>query len=179
MSAEVKERFIEETQESKNATLRAILCDVRLLLIGLWLGAAVFFSFAVAPSVFAVLPSREMAGAVVQRTLMIINVSGFAIGLLLLISAFVFRGGVKKFAFICETVSLFLLVVMTGIGQWVIAANLQALRAQMTRPIDELAQTDPLRVAFNSLHGYSVTVLSVGMIAAILAFLLIARRRQA
>lgn len=178
MSAEVKERLVEESQESKSATLRAILCDVRLLLIGLWLGAAVFFSFAVAPSVFAVLPSRELAGAVVQRTLLIINVGGFAIGLLLLMSAFVFREGVKKFAFVCETVSLFFLVAMTGIGQWVIAANLQALRAQMTRPIDELAQTDPLRVAFNSFHGYSVTVLSVGMIAAIVAFLLIARRRQ-
>ena len=38
------------------------LSDVRLLLLGLWLGAAVYF-IAVAQSAFAVLPSRELAGA--------------------------------------------------------------------------------------------------------------------
>ena len=37
--------------------------DVRLLLLGVWLGAAVFF-IAVAQSAFAVLPQRELAGAV-------------------------------------------------------------------------------------------------------------------
>ncbi len=59
------------------------ISDIRLLLIGLWLGAAVFF-IAVAQSAFAVLPSREMAGSVVSRTLLIINVSGLIIGLILL-----------------------------------------------------------------------------------------------
>jgi hypothetical protein len=41
--------------------------DIRALLIALWLGAACFFSFAVAPSAFGVLPSRELAGSVVSR----------------------------------------------------------------------------------------------------------------
>jgi hypothetical protein len=47
----------------------------------------------------------------------------------------------------------------------------------MGRPIDQMAQTDPLRVAFNSLHGYSVFALGIGMLAAVVALLLIARRR--
>jgi hypothetical protein len=38
--------------------------------------------------------------------------------------------------------------------------------------------TDPLRVAFNSLHGYSVTALSLGMIAAVIVLLLVARRSK-
>jgi hypothetical protein len=46
-----------------------LLSDIRILLLGLWLGAACFFSFAVAPSAFGVLPSRELAGLVVNRTL--------------------------------------------------------------------------------------------------------------
>lgn len=163
--------------KSESRTLHAIVCDVRLLLIGLWLGATVFFSFAVAPSVFAVLPQRDLAGAVVQRTLTIVNVGGFVIGLLLLTSAFLFKDGVKRLTFVLETISLFLLALMTAIGQWVIAAQMRALRLQMGRPIDELAQNDPLRVAFNSLHEYSVVILSIGMIAAVVAFLLIARRR--
>jgi hypothetical protein len=44
--------------------------------------------------------------------------------------------------------------------------------------IDEVAQDHPLRVAFNSLHGYSVGALAVGMIAGIIALLLIARRAR-
>ena len=48
------------------------LVNVRLLLVALWLGAAVFF-IAVAQSSFAVLPSRELAGSVVSRTLMVLN----------------------------------------------------------------------------------------------------------
>ena len=74
-----------------------ILANSRTLLIALWLGGAVFFSFAVAPSVFSVLPSREMAGSVVNRTLAIVNYSGFIIGLILLASSFIFRETVGRF----------------------------------------------------------------------------------
>jgi hypothetical protein len=150
--------------------------DVRLLLIAVWLGAAVFFSFAVAPSVFSVLPARELAGAVVSRTLAIINTGGLLISLLLLSSAFLFKRNVSKRAFYAELLSLALIALTTFTGQWMIAARLQALRRAMGRPIDEVAQSDPLRVAFNSLHGYSVVALSLGMIAAVIALLLIARR---
>src|SRR5438067_2233687 len=52
-----------------------IVRDVRLLLIAIWLGAAVGFSFAVAPSAFVVLPTHELAGNLVTRTLGIVNVA--------------------------------------------------------------------------------------------------------
>lgn len=152
--------------------------DARLLLISLWLGAAVFFSFAVAPSVFSVLPARELAGLVVSRTLSIVNTGGFLISLLLLLSAPLFKTSVSRRAFFAEIISLAIVALTTFVGQWVIAARLQALRAAMGRPIDEIAQTDPLRIAFNSLHGYSVMALSLGMIAATIALLLIARRAK-
>jgi hypothetical protein len=54
-----------------------------------------------------------------------------------------------------------------------------SLRQQMGRPIDETAASDPLRVAFNSLHVYSVAALMAAMLAALVAFILIARRRGA
>ena len=44
--------------------------DIRLLFLAIWLGAAVFF-IGVAQSSFAVLPTRELAGSVVNRTLAI------------------------------------------------------------------------------------------------------------
>ncbi len=152
--------------------------DARLLLISLWLGAAVFFSFAVAPSVFSVLPARELAGLVVSRTLSIVNTGGFIISLLLLLSAPLFKNIVSRRAFFTEIILLSIVALTTFIGQWVIAARLQSLRAAMGRPIDEISQTDPLRIAFNSLHGYSVMALSLGMIAAAIALLLIVRRAK-
>jgi hypothetical protein len=162
----------------------AVLRDVRLLLIALWLGGAVFFSATVAPSVFSVLRSRdvvyanEAAGSIVTRTLSILNTSGFIIALLLLASALLFRRSVKRRALVVETVSLTLVAIATGVGQWIIAARMLGLRAAMGRPIDDVAADDPLRVSFNSLHGYSVAALSVAIIAAAVALLLIARRSE-
>jgi hypothetical protein len=163
------------------ATSRAAhaLGDVRLLLLGIWLGAAMFFSFAVAPSAFAVLPARELAGAIVTRTISVVNISGVVVGLLLLATAFVGRGALaSKRAWLLEVVALALLTLATGIGHWVISARMQALRLSMGRPIDELAQSDPLRLAFNDLHGYSVAAMTTAMLASIVAFILIARRNR-
>jgi hypothetical protein len=152
--------------------------DLRILLLGLWLGAALFFSFALAPSVFAVLPTRELAGTVVNRTLAIINYSGLVIGLILLLSSFVSRQTVDKTRLWIEQVLLLTLAIACAVGQFIIGARLRDLRAQIGRPIDEIAVNDPLRVAFNDLHGYSVIILSAAMIAAIVAFFLLAKRAR-
>ena len=142
-----------------SGALAAAVRDVRLLLVALWLGAAVFFSAAVAPSAFAVLRrfavphANELAGSIVTRTLSIVNTGGFIIGLLLLASAFLFSRAVTRRAFYAEIISLTLLAITTATGQWVIAAKMLALRAALGRPIDEVAQNDPARIAFNNLHG--------------------------
>jgi hypothetical protein len=194
MSLEIEARraaSLEDEQEphersvarGQSALASVLLRDVRLMLIALWLGAAVFFSAAVAPSAFAVLRAchvlnaSEMAGTIVTRTLAILNTSGFFISLLLLASAFLFRARVRARAFYAEVLALALVALMTGAGQWIINARLLALRLAMGRPIDEVDQTNPLRVAFNNLHGFSVIALAVGILAAALALLLIARRR--
>ncbi|HLL72354.1 MAG TPA: DUF4149 domain-containing protein [Pyrinomonadaceae bacterium] len=156
----------------------AALGHVRLLLVGVWLGAALFFSFAVAPSAFAVLPARELAGAIVTRTIGIVNVGGVIIGLLLLATAFAAKRAATRRAWMLEVVALALVVLATGVGHWVVSARMQALRLSMGRPIDELAASDPLRVAFNSLHGYSVAAMTTAMLAALVAFILIARRNK-
>ena len=56
------------------------------ILLSAWLGAGVLFATVVAPAAFAVLPSRELAGALVGRVLPVIFVSGIVVataGLLL------------------------------------------------------------------------------------------------
>ena len=131
-----------------------LISDFRILLLSLWLGAACFFSFAVAPSVFAVLPSRELAGSVVNRTLAIINYSGLLVGLILLASSYVAGQKAHRGRLWIEQALLLLLTAACAFGQFVIGARLQNLRVQIGRPIDEAALDDPLRIAFNDLHGY-------------------------
>jgi hypothetical protein len=162
----------------------AILNDLRLLLIGLWLGAAVYFSSVVAPSVFVVLRSfylpnvGEIAGTLVTRTLSVVNIAGFIIGLFLLVTAIALGKGLGKRSYFLELASLVMMAASTGAGQWIIAAKMRALRAAMILPIDQLPLDDPRRVAFTRLHGYSVTMLSIAMIAALIAFLTIAYRAR-
>ncbi len=154
------------------------LIDIRLLLTAVWLGAALFF-IGVAQSAFAVLPSREMAGSVVNRTLSILNYSGLIIGVILVLTSLIPRGAVNRILLWAERILLVLVVAACAVGQFVIGLWLQFTRAQMGgRPIDELAAEDPLRLQFNNLHEYSVWVLMAGMAAALLAFFLIASRRS-
>jgi len=155
-----------------------VLRDARLLLAAVWLGAAVYFSFAVAPAAFAALPARDLAGAVVSRTLAVVNTGGAIVGLLLLLSLPLDRGARSRCASVGEAAALLALTALCAAGQWVVAARMQSLRAQVGRPIDDLAATDPLRVAFNSLHVYSVWALVAAMLAGAAALLLIARRTR-
>jgi hypothetical protein len=156
-----------------------VLADARLLLVALWLGGAVFFSFVVAPSAFAVLPTHELAGALVTRTIAFVNVGGFFISLLLLATAFVGRVGVaRRRARLVEIASLAVVAIACGVGQWIVSARMVALRAAMGQTIDRVALDDPARIAFNDLHGYSVALMCAGVIAGVIALLAIARRRN-
>lgn len=150
--------------------------DIRLLLLGLWLGATVYF-IAVAQSAFAVLPQRELAGAVVGRTLAVLNYAGLAISLILLATSFLHGRGVNRFWLWAERFLLLLIVAACAVSQFVIGFWLLSLRVQMGRPIDEVAADDPLRIQFNNLHEYSVWVLMAAMAAALIAFFIISNRK--
>jgi hypothetical protein len=153
----------------------------RLILLACWFGAALFFGAVVAPAAFGVLRSfglsnaNEIAGSIVTRSLSVINVAGFLIALLLLLSLLLWRNYAGRVSFILECVCLVLIAIATGVGHWVIAARMRALRAAMVLPIDQIAADDPRRIAFGALHGYSVNVLGLAMIATLVALVLMSR----
>jgi hypothetical protein len=168
-----------DADDASHSTARRVLDGARLLLVALWLGGAVFFSFVVAPSAFAVLPARELAGALVTRTIAVVNVGGFVISLLLVATAFGDGGrDATRRARLAEIVSLAVVAIACGVGHWIIAARMLALRAAMGRPIDQVLAGDPVRAAFNSLHGYSVGAMGVAMLAGLVALLAIAHRTK-
>lgn len=153
----------------------------RLILLACWFGAALFFGAVVAPAAFGVLRSfglanaNEIAGSIVTRSLSVINVAGFLIALLLLLSLLLWRNSAGRISFIIECVCLVVIAITTGVGHWVIAARMRALRAAMVLPIDQIAADDPRRIEFGALHGYSVNALGLAMIAALVALVLMAR----
>ena len=153
----------------------------RLILLACWFGAALFFGAVVAPAAFGVLRSfglpnaNEIAGSIVTRSLSVINVAGFLISLILLLTLLLWRHSSSRLTFIIECICLVIIALTTAVGHWVIAARMRALRAAMVIPIDQIAADDARRVAFNNLHGYSVNALSLAMIAALVAMVLMAR----
>jgi hypothetical protein len=151
------------------------------VLLVVWFGAALFFSAVVAPAAFGVLRSyglanaSEIAGGIVTRSLSVVNVAGFVLALLLLVTLFLRRSAAGRGSFIAEAICLVLVALATSVGHWVIAARMRAIRAALELPIDQIAADDSRRLAFNSLHGYSVNALALAMIAALVALVLMAR----
>lgn len=150
-------------------------------MLAAWLGVALFFGAVVAPSAFGVVRSfglpnaSEIAGSIVTRTLGVVNVAGFAIAVLLLLTASFRRDTQRPGGFIVQCVSLLVIMLMTAVGHWWIAARMRALRAAMELPIDQIAAADPRRVEFNALHGYSVKALGIAMIAGLVALVFMGR----
>jgi hypothetical protein len=151
------------------------LMAFRLLLLGLWLGAAVFF-VAVAQSAFAMLPTHELAGNLVSQVFAVLNYSGIGISFIVVITSFIVPAGINQVALWFERIFLIVFGLACAVAQFVISWWMLLLRTQMGRPIDEVAADDPLRIQFNSLHQYSSWIMLTALAAAFLAFVIIATR---
>lgn len=150
--------------------------DIRLLILAIWLGGAIFF-IGVAQSAFAVIEQRELAGAIVNRNLSILNFAGMAVTVILLLTSLVGTARISTFWLWVERFLLLFLGAACAIGQFVIGFWLASVRNQMGKAIDDVALDDPLRVQFNMLHEYSVWVLFAAMAAAVLTFFIISNRK--
>src|SRR6185369_12419134 len=149
-----------------------ILVFVEVLLLSVWRGSMIFFSFAVAPSAFAVLPTRELAGAVVTGTISTVELMGPVIGPLLILIRLVRPSGAAKF------LHIILLLVMTaaaGLSRFWISPQMVSLRQAMGGHIDDVPATDPLRIHFNDLHQYSVALMSAAMLAGLVVLFVTVR----
>jgi Domain of unknown function (DUF4149) len=142
---------------------------VQLIILALWLGAAAFFSFAVAPALFATLPSRTLAGQVVGRTLPIVFYLGMAAGaVVVVLQTTGGRGGIRDVRALCGC----LMVAACAVAQFIIGRRIDRMRDAIGGPIESLAVDDARRIAFGRLHGASVAWLGIAMLAAGVALVL-------
>jgi hypothetical protein len=121
-----------------------------------WLGGLIFFAFVLAPTVFSVLPTRHLAGNVVNRSLGALHWMGLVSGLVFLGSSLIYsrltQGDAHPFA--TRHVLLFVMLALTLISQFGISPRMASLRSSMG-DIDTVAVTDPARAQFNALHVWS------------------------
>ena len=141
---------------------------LNLLSLVVWVGGLVFFAFVLAPTVFEVLPSHELAGNVVNRSLAILHWMGLCCGMLFAITAMidgrVMEGAAHPFA--ARNLLIYLMIVLTLIGLFGLQSRMTALRSGMGI-IDQLPTGDSRRIEFNRLHVWSTrlegTVLVLGL----------------
>lgn len=128
----------------------------------LWVGAALLLAAVVAPAAFAVLPSRTAAGALVGRVLPTVFIAGCIAALIILVTNLAVPAG-RTVRVIASLVWL----VACAIAQFVVSPRIERVRAVAGGPIDALAADSPLRAAFARLHGVSVGLLGIAMVAAV------------
>ena len=167
MSSLVAEHEAREQRTEKAYTSgQQWLAFAELMLLGMWLGAMCFFSFAVAPSAFAVLPSRNLAGLIVGSTLTKLEWFGLISGILLLILYFIKVKWQGKSGRLSLILLLFMVAATAALRFWISPA-MNALRLSMGGAIDDLSPADPLRVQFNQYHQYSVWLMGTTIIAGV------------
>ena len=146
---------------------------IQITLLALWLGAAVFFAAAVAPALFAVLPSRSLAGAVVGRLLPVILYSGMLIGVLAGLVTILANDVPRSRG---RDVAEVVMIAACAVAAFIVGPRIERVRASITGAIENLPVDDARRLAFGRLHGISVAWLGLAMLAAAWALVVSARQ---
>src|SRR6266403_4774828 len=177
MSASTKTIVTEQASEAGSRLGLQILAFVELLLLSVWLGSMIFFSFAVAPSAFAVLPTRELAGVMVTSTIGKIEVLGMVIGpLWILVQAASWRAAhSSNLTKRLRVILVLVMIAAAALSRFWISPQMVSLRGAMGGHIDDVPLGDPLRMHFNDLHQYSVSLMGTAMVAGLVVMFLTVR----
>ena len=152
-----------------------------LLSLVVWIGGLIFFAFVLAPTVFhpGILPARQLAGNVVNRSLGILHWMGLTCGIVFALTSMIesrwATGHAKPFAF--RNLLIYGMIVLTLIGMFAIANRMLALRNDMVF-IDNIPQDDPRRVEFNRLHVWSTRVEEGVLFLGLVLVYVTARRKE-
>ena len=139
-----------------------------MLSLVVWLGGIIFFAV-MAPIVFHALPTRELAGTVVNRTLPVLHWMGVASGIVFLATSmsYVAMTTGSPQALAPQHILVLVMLALTLISMFVVSSRMMALRTEMG-PIDAVSKDDARRVEFNRLHQWStkieMSVLVMGLV---------------
>jgi hypothetical protein len=134
---------------------------IAALLLAAWLGAALYFSVVVTRAAFAVLPSRDLAGALVGRTLPVLFDGGMFVGIWLIATVLLSPRTTPRAASLGGGIAM---AALCAFARFAILTRITRLRLAMPAAIDTLSPNDPARRAFGQLHALSVGALGLSLI---------------
>ncbi len=149
----------------------------KVLALGAWIGAIIYFAAVVTQGAFAVSPNRDQAGLLVGFTLGGLHLMGL-IAALIFIAASVAIGKSLR-AFIDPALLIVILMaVLTIVSQGYVIPRMNLLRAQIGS-VDATPATDPRRAQFDRLHIASVDIESGILVVGLVALFLTVREKPA
>ena len=134
-----------------------------LLSLTVWVGGIILFSV-LAPTSFSVLPTRQLAGAIVGSMLSKLHWIGLGAGLVFLfasVASFYSQTGTAH-VFATRLLVVCVMLALTLVSQFAVSPKMAALRSSMG-DIDSVSPDNPARVQFNALHRWS-TRLELGVL---------------
>jgi hypothetical protein len=150
-----------------------------LLSLVVWIGGIAFFAFVLAPTVFhpGILPSRQLAGAVVSRSLGILHWIGLSCGLVFLVTSTIDSQVVNGVPALLSPRNLLVgaMILLTLISMFAISTRMLDLRNQMVF-LDDVPHDDARRLEFNRLHVWSTRLESAVLLLGLAVIFLTARR---
>jgi Domain of unknown function (DUF4149) len=156
----------------RNKIVTATLRFLQFLSLGCWLGSIIFF-IVFTQGIFSVMPTKDLAGLVVGYSLARLHIMGIVAGCVYLLSTAILE---KSVAALARPAALlvFVMILCTMASQYGVIARMDVLRAQMGS-VDATSADNPLRMAFDRLHQYSVRLESVVLFSGLAALFLTAR----
>jgi len=122
------------------------------------------------------MPTKDLAGVVVGYSLARLHVLGIVAGCVYLLATVALEKSVASLARPAALL-VFVMILCTMASQYGVIARMDALRTQMGS-VDATAAGDPLRVAFDRLHQYSVWLESAVLFSGFAALFLTTRQKS-
>jgi hypothetical protein len=144
--------------------MRTLFHSLVYLVLGLWLGALVFFGAVLAPIAFSQLPPLfatpaagiHAAGMIVGGTLVRLHWIGLFCGLIFLVVSVVARAHYRTI--IPQAVLVLVMMLLTAYSQFSIIPRMDTARDSVGGNVDAVAANNPGRQIFDRLHQRSVHV---------------------
>jgi hypothetical protein len=144
--------------------VRTLFHSLVYLVLGLWLGALVFFGAILAPIAFSQLPPLfatpaagiHAAGMVVGDSLVRLHWIGLFCGLIFLVVSVLARAHYRTI--IPQALLVLVMMLLTGYSQFSIIPRMDTARDSVGGNVDAVAANNPGRQIFDRLHQRSVHV---------------------
>src|ERR1700751_3071121 len=130
-----------------------ILKFVQVFALGTWVGSIFYFSAAVAPGAFRVLPSQDLAGVLVEFTLRRLHTLGVIAAIVFLFASAVLAlsATVPGKSLLLPSAGVAVMLILTVVSEHVVIRRMMELRREMvsvaSTPLD-----NPRRMEFDRLH---------------------------